>query len=252
MQAQFITNRDIPIAESSSTTTGQVAVFYLSANIVSPGFTYFNSDATGTASALESLEPRNWDFMTNLYKRARLIGMSHTIEVSFNANSALAQEEFYLCTWYSSDLDTTNPIIRLAGAALGTGQPWSGADDYRDILLSSRRVTKHMLRGPAMTGGRTSHKFTFSLGNQLKDRYGNIAVGGRHIRNVTNNPGGVLHTTDKDVASALTQNWGVDNAINVALMSVNKVSLNHPSSLRITSRPTVLFYDRKLEAQIAP
>ncbi len=252
MQATFTSNRDFQMLESNTTTTQRVSVFYLDSKVVSPGFTYFNADATGTATAMVSLEPRNWDFMTSLYKRARLISFNHRVEIMANSNVALQDNEYILCTWYSSDLDTTNPIIRVNGNALGTAAPWTAADEFRDILLQSRRVTKHRMKGPGMVGGRSSHIFNFSLGNQLKDRYGNVAIGGRHIRNVTNNPGGILHTTDKDVASALTQQWGVDNALCLAVFNAHDTNVNIPVALRITSTPTLLFYDRVLEPQVAP
>lgn len=253
MQAKFTTNRDfIAIDDMSSTLSTRPVGIYLSGIVVAPGFSYLNGDATGTATVFPSLEPRNWTFMTTLYKRARMIGMSHRVEIIMSSNVAIGDQEYIMCTWYSSDLDTSNPLVRLAGAALGTAAPWSSSDGYRDILLQSRRVTRHRLLGPGLPKGRTNHVFHFKLGNQLKDRYGNIVVGGKHVRDVTNNPGGVVHTTDKDVASALTQPWGIDNALNIVIFNAQRLNVNIPVDYRITSTPTLLFYDRNLEVQVAP
>lgn len=252
MQAKFTTNRELTAVRSQVTSTAPFIAFNLDAKISSPGWTYFNSDALGTADFFESFKPRNWDFMTSLFKRARMIGMSHRIEIMMNSNVALQDQEYIMCTWFSSDLDTSNPVKRLAGLDIGVAPPFDTSNAFRDILLQSRRVTKHRLLGPGLKNGRTSHVFHFKLGNQLKDRYGNIAVGGRHIRDVTNNPGGVLHTTDKTVLAAISEAWGVDNSLNVMVMNSQELSSTLPVRLRVTSTPTVLFYDRVLEDQATP
>lgn len=213
-----------------------------------PGVLYNNNDATGTKTDLDTIKPRNWDFMAALYQRAQLLGMTHHLTIVCNPTATQESKSFYVCSWNSSDLDFDNPFTSL-GAAVGVAAPWSVNDEFRDILLQSRRVTRRLIKGPNVEGGKLLHTFTFHTGTPLADRYGNKVVGGYHVRDSTNNPGGTVHTTDKDVASALTENWGIDNQINVVVLPATPTDVSLPTQWRLISIPTVRFYDRNVEGQ---
>ncbi len=250
MRATFSTNREIVfLATASSTTQYHFNAISLTTKLEKPGHFYNSNNATATTTALTTLEPRNWDFMTGLYKRARLRTCTH--KLTFTISPTATVNDYVVCSWYSSDLDNTNPIQSMS-SALGSTNPWSVNDEYRDILLQSRRVTRKRLVGPAVGTGHQSYVCYFAMGNGLGDRYGNVAVGGRHVRDATNNPGGVSHTTDKTVAAALTESWGVDPQINIVILPVHQGTTATITGVRIQSYFSMQFYDRNLEQQVAP
>lgn len=238
-------------AGASSTTTGHFSAWQLHAVVDSPGHYYNADNATATAVTITDIKPRNWDFMTALYKRCRLVDITHKLSIIMNDTTAYQNKSFILCWWFSSTLDQGNPMDDFS-TALGSSAPFTSADEFRTILLQSRRVHRKILKGPGMPGGAMEHTISLKLGNGLKDRYGNAVIGGRHVRDATNNPGGSIATTDKDVASALTEFWGVDQRVNVLLMPQHDASAQLPTAFRLISLSTLEFYDRNLENQSAP
>lgn len=90
-----------------------------------------------------------------------------------------------------------------------------------------------------------------SLGSDVVDRFGNRAVGGKHIRTVAANPGGTVHTTDKTVADALVDEWGIDPRINIVGFPSSQGIVN-PSVIRsveIIRTLTLDLFDRIQDPQ---
>lgn len=251
MIGSFTTQRELAIASGSSTTTGHFWAMQLHSAVDSPGHVYDNNDATAGKTNLTSFEPRNWDFMTNLYNRCRLLSFGHQLQIVMMNGTTDQNSSFWLCYWYSSDLDPSNPLADL-NSDLGSSAPWSSADQFRDILLQSRRVHKRLLKGPGMPGGKAVHTIQLQIGNCLQDRLGNRVLGGKHVRDTTNNPGGTVHTTDKDITDGLTERWGIDNKINIVLFESEVGNTSLPAAFRLTSHPKLQFFDRRLENQTSP
>lgn len=253
LRVTFSTNRQVDIGSgASSTTTGHLTALHLHTRIDDAGHFYGSNDATGTTDALAVLQPRNWEGITSLYRRARMVKTKHVVSIVMSHLVANENVALYCCWWYASTLDATNPIANLTGA-LGVAAPFSSADGFRDILLQSRRVNRRILRAPTVvSGGKAMYTFTFDLGNGLKDRYGNVAVGGHHVRDVTNNPGGINRTTDKTIALALTEEWGVNPAVNIICFELDAGGTILPKQYRIHTTVTLDLYDRIPTVQVVP
>ncbi len=199
--------------------------------------------ALGTRTAFTAQAPRNWTSIVPLYRRGRLLSMDFLLKIDSKAgvdgNAAL---DWYVSSWLSSSLDKTNPITAL-DAAVGVAAPFNADNDFRDLLLKSRRVHTEILKATQKNGtGVLTIKYKL---NPFVDRVGNMMVGGKHVRVATDHGGGTALTTDKAVAALLTDPAGVDSRINIVLYPVESITVSpRLGSFHIWSRTHVELYDR--------
>lgn len=206
------------------------------------------SDATGTRAAFTESTPRNWTSIVPLYTRGRLKQMTFLVKiltVTGDVADPSAGIDFYVSSWLSSNLDKDNPITSF-DADLGAGGDFAATNLFRDKLLKSRRVHTEVLQ--AKLGGGEKANGVLTLAFKLQpyvDRVGNITIGGKHIRVITDHGGGTIAATDVAVASLLTDFSGVNNRINVMIYPVNQ-GLTTPkiNTVQIWSRTLVELYDR--------
>ncbi len=209
---------------------------------------YIAGDAAGTRTLFTAQTPRNWTKIVPDYKRGRLMKTSYKFTVELpETDDVHALTDWTVFSWFSSDLDTSNPLTAL-NANSGSAQPWAldqvPITSARHILETSRRVKKQIIKAAKNGIGGGQRTFTFTTG-YLKDRVGNVVVGGKHARTATNAPGGQNHASDVDVASLLINASGLDNKINIVLtptrINTAIFAIQHVAIRRLD---TVELYDR--------
>ncbi len=211
------------------------------------GITYW-STANSVFQAQVGKDPQNWDRITALYKRGRVLSFTVKVEAQVPGDAATAQS-WNAYFWSSSTLDDTNPIT-LNGAANLPAATWAGSEDQpasaRTILDSSRRVVRMRMAGVMTKNGQNHLKYVVKV-SPYRDRVGNIMVGGKHVRIAQDHGGGAANTTDDTVANLLNVERGVAPSINCVLLPT---SLNNGLFAIVSTRITIFahmeLYDRDL------
>ncbi len=207
---------------------------------------YLSGDASGTGTASTAKNPRNWATVTSLYNRGRILGTTVKVEFQVGAQTVLAIP-WVVYYWISSLLDTGNPLS--IADNIGTSAPWQASEitstSARTILDSNRRVNRRVIRAQGSSRGAASGKIVVKL-TPFNDRLGNTVVGGKHVRTITNAPGGTIQATDVSVASLLTDFSGVGNRLNIVIMplTVGTTSGHNITGTRITLFNHIELYDR--------
>lgn len=178
-------------------------------------FTY--GTGNGVALAPTAKNPRNWNLLKDLYLRSRCLWTRVKCQLTWPSTDA-ANISWNVYWWVSSNLDIDNPVKALNGNKTVGTAPYEvsevGPDSLRVILDSSRRVMRKRILSSHKTPGTT----VSAMLPILQDRMGNRMIGGHHIINITNAPGGVGNTTDKLIAAALAEPSGVGARLNVVAM----------------------------------
>lgn len=217
---------------------------------MSAWFKWNNGDAAGTRTTLATAtKPRNWDRIISMYTRGRHLSSSILVKLHIVPGvAALSELDWYVCCWISSPLDANNPL-NVDEGNLGNAAPWTANNEFRALLLKSRRVMTKIIRANRGGGSRNTGTLTmkFHLA-PFTDRMGDVVIGGRHVRIATNHGGGTIAPTDVTVADLLTDAPGHVNRINIMCFPVDPVvAAPVLDSIQVWGRFRVELYDRVID-----
>ncbi len=205
------------------------------------------ASADGTIDVPTAKQPRNWALLAPLYLRARCLGCSVSVTITFPSIEAL-NISWNVYWWISSELDQDNPVKQLVGTKTVGTAPYEVDEtkekSLRTILDSSRRVLRARVRS-------SQNRSTYTIKARLPmivDRVGNRVVGGNLARVVVNAPGGTALATDKPMATALTDSTGVQSRLNIVCVPTKPATTTgfNVEATQVKLFNHMEFYDRVL------
>lgn len=196
----------------------------------------------GTATAVNSLSPRNFIALAALYTSYRMISIKYRITFT-NQND----DQWFRGYWFiNTSTERNKPIALMSGTTakegpIGGSAPWINVNGVTKILDDAREIKKFTIPNAQTHNGRKTINITIPASAFLRDRYGVHVLGGRFNTDGTG-PGAAMSTA---VANRTTT-FGLEPQLHIFYTPSDKIHTGavFMESIEIKKTIEVEFFNR--------